>query len=155
MTRSPDTARIILFPPAIVGGMMVLGWLLNFLRPAPVLSASLARGIAIGLVVLSLALALACYRMMQRAGTSVLPARPTTALVTGGPYRWTRNPIYLAEMGVYLAVACWINGLAPFLLFPVLFFLLDWGVVRREETYLSTRFGDEYRAYLRQVRRWF
>jgi protein-S-isoprenylcysteine O-methyltransferase Ste14 len=143
MARNPDTARIIMFPPALVGGMMILGYLLHLFHPIAPLSPRVARGVAAVLLLLSVALAVAAQRVMRRAGTSVLPTRPTTALVTEGPYRWTRNPIYLAELGVYLAVASWVNGLAPLLLFPVLFLLLDWGVVRREEGYLSAKFGPD------------
>jgi protein-S-isoprenylcysteine O-methyltransferase Ste14 len=154
MARNTDTADIICFPPAIVGGTMILGYFLDLLHPIPLLSARLARGIAVALLLLGCALAVAAHRVMRRAGTSVLPAHPTTALVTDGPYRWTRNPIYLAELGVYLAVASWINGLAPVALFPLLFLLLHWGVVRREEAYLSAKFGSDYHAYMLHVRRW-
>jgi len=74
--------------------------------------------------------------------------------VTDGPYRRTRNPLYLAGLGVYLGVAFFINGLAPFLLLVPLAALLHWGIVLREERYLTTKFGEKYRAYETQVRRW-
>lgn len=143
-----------MFPPALVGGMMVLGYLLNLLHPIPLLAPDRARIVSLVVLALSALLAFSAHRVMQRAGTPILPTRPTTALVTAGPYRWTRNPIYLAELGVFLAVASWINGLAPVLLLPVLFLLLDWGVVRREEIYLTAKFGPDYSAFVRRVRRW-
>lgn len=154
MSRDPDTAKIVMFPPALVGGMMVLGFFLDWLHPIPLFSLWLARSLAGVLMLCSVLLAFSAQRVMSRAGTSVRPDRPTTAVVTDGPYRWTRNPIYIAELGVYLAVALWVNGLAPVILFPVLVVALHWGVVRREEEYLSEKFGEPYRAYLTQVRRW-
>jgi protein-S-isoprenylcysteine O-methyltransferase Ste14 len=154
MARDPDTAKIVMFPPVLVGGAMVLGFVLDWLYPIPLLSPGLAHGLSGLLALFSIMLAFSAQRVMSRAGTSVRPDRPTTAVVTDGPYRWTRNPIYIAELGIYVAVALWINGLAPVILFPVLVVALDWGVVRREEAYLSEKFGEPYRTYLTQVRRW-
>lgn len=134
--------------------MMALGYLLHLRYPLPLLPAQAARVLSLALLIFSLFVAFSAAGAMHRAHTSVLPMRPTTALVTSGPYRWSRNPIYIAEMGVYLAVAAWVNGWALVLLFPVLFLLLDRGVVRREEVYLRGKFGPEYEAYMRAVRRW-
>jgi protein-S-isoprenylcysteine O-methyltransferase Ste14 len=75
-------------------------------------------------------------------------------LVTAGPYRWTRNPIYIAGLTVYLGVACVINGPAPFLLLLPLGALLRSGIVLREERYLTAKFGEPYRLYKARVRRW-
>jgi protein-S-isoprenylcysteine O-methyltransferase Ste14 len=91
---------------------------------------------------------------MQRAGTNILPTRPALALVTTGPFERTRNPLYLAAIGVYLGVALWVDGLAPLILLPVVWILLDWGVVRPEERYLAATFGGAYVAYCARVRRW-
>ena len=71
-----------------------------------------------------------------------LPSRPTVALATDGPYRFTRNPLYVAAIGVYLGVTLWVDGLAPLLLLLPMAWLLHRGIVLPEERYLETRFGD-------------
>jgi protein-S-isoprenylcysteine O-methyltransferase Ste14 len=99
-------------------------------------------------------LAGAAAGLFWRARTTVLPHRTTTALVTSGPYRLTRNPLYLS-LGLLMAGGAFAtNSLA------VLAMLLPWavvmryGVIVREERYLEQKFGEDYRAYCRRVRRW-
>ena len=91
---------------------------------------------------------------MKRAGTNVRPDRPSLAIVTDGPFRYSRNPLYLAGLGLYVAVALLVNTLWPFALLPVMLLILDRGIVRREERYLEAKFGGPYRAYRARVRRW-
>jgi len=154
LMRDPDTPDILVFPPILLGGTMLLGALLDWLHPIPLLPPAPARVLGAILFVLSGALGYSAQRALRRAGTNIRPDQPTLALVTGGPYRRTRNPLYLAGLGVYLGVALFINGLAPFLLLVPLAVLLHWGIVLREERYLTTKFGETYRAYQTQVRRW-
>ena len=91
---------------------------------------------------------------MTRAGTSVLPTRPTVALATDGPYRFTRNPLYIAAIGVYLGVTFWVDGLALLLLLFPMARLLHRGIVLPEERYLESKFGERYLVYRSAVRRW-
>jgi protein-S-isoprenylcysteine O-methyltransferase Ste14 len=74
--------------------------------------------------------------------------------VTGGPYRRTRNPMYVAMTLLYLGASLLMNGLWPLLALPVVLAALTFAVIRREERYLSSAFGAEYDAYRRRVRRW-
>jgi len=152
--RDPDVPDILIFPPILLGGVMLLGALLDWLCPIPMLPLAAARVLGASFFVLCAALGYSAQRALRRAGTNISPNEPTLALVTDGPYRRTRNPLYLAGLGVYLGVALFINGLAPFLIFVPLAVLLHWGVVLREERYLTTKFGETYRAYQTQVRRW-
>ena len=92
---------------------------------------------------------------MRRAGTNVRPDKPTTAIVKDGPYRFTRNPIYLANTVLYVGVTLLFNAFWPLLTLVPFFLLLHWGVVRREERYLEARFGETYLDYKSRVRRWF
>jgi protein-S-isoprenylcysteine O-methyltransferase Ste14 len=133
---------------------MLFGVLLDRLCPVPLLPPVPARLLGTALFVLSAILAFAAQRALRRAGTQVSPVQPTLAVATGGPYRWTRNPIYLADLGVYVGVSFFIDGLVPFLLLVPLAALLHWGVVLREERYLAAKFGETYRAYQARVRRW-
>lgn len=152
--RNADTANVLIFPPFLLGGAMVLGALLEWLYPIPLLPPMLARLLGVVLFALGGLLGYSAQRALRRAGTNIRPDQPTLALVTDGPYRWTRNPIYLAGLLVYLGVGFFVNGLAPFLLLPLLIILLRWGIILREERYLTAKFGEPYRNYTSRVSRW-
>jgi len=91
---------------------------------------------------------------MLRARTNIDPYKPSTALVTGGPYRFTRNPIYVAMTLLYVGAALSFRIIPALILLPVALLLLQFGVIRREERYLEAKFGDRYREYRSSVRRW-
>ena len=91
---------------------------------------------------------------MRRAGTNVRPDQPTLVIVVNGPFRFTRNPLYLALTGIYIGLAMLINTAWPVLLLPVLLALMHWGVILREEHYLEAKFGSTYLDYKARVRRW-
>jgi protein-S-isoprenylcysteine O-methyltransferase Ste14 len=91
---------------------------------------------------------------MLRAGTPLDPAEPVSAIVTAGPYQYSRNPIYLGMTLVYLGVAALANSRWPVIALPAMLQVVQRGVIAREERYLVQRFGDEYRRYQASVRRW-
>ncbi|MEO7823063.1 MAG: isoprenylcysteine carboxylmethyltransferase family protein [Gemmatimonadaceae bacterium] len=91
---------------------------------------------------------------MKRVGTNVLPTQPTLALATDGPYRFTRNPLYIAAIGVYLGITFWVDGLALLLLLFPMAWVLHRGIVLPEERYLESKFGERYLVYRSAVRRW-
>jgi protein-S-isoprenylcysteine O-methyltransferase Ste14 len=84
----------------------------------------------------------------------VSPYKPTSALVVDGPYRYSRNPIYLADALIYIGISVVIDTLWPILLLPIALAVLQQGVIAREERYLERKFGDQYRQYQASVRRW-
>jgi protein-S-isoprenylcysteine O-methyltransferase Ste14 len=90
----------------------------------------------------------------RRALTPVSPRRQTTRLVCHGPYRYTRNPDYIGQLALYIGLALALNSLWPLIGLPMLLALIHWGVVLREERYLESKFGQEYREYTARVRRW-
>lgn len=106
-------------------------------------------------IVLGIALSFWSIQQYRRANTSPDPKHRTEALVTGGPYRYSRNPIYIATalMQVGFGIAVNMPGIV-FAVIPALYILRK-GVVLREEAYLEDLFGEEYLAYVSQVRRWF
>jgi len=106
------------------------------------------------LIVIAFALLLWGAATMLRAKTHVDPYQPTTAIVTNGPFRFTRNPLYVAMTIIYIGVALWLGSTTAYLFLPLVHLALHFGVVRREERYLEAKFGDEYRAYCARVRRW-
>ena len=113
---------------------------------------SLWLGLALG--GFGLFLILWAARRFSGAGTAIPPYRPTTALVTDGPYRRSRNPIYLGMAFIYLGVVSGTVSLGALVLLPLVILVMEFGVIRREERYLETRFGAAYRSYRSQVRRW-
>lgn len=128
---------------------------LRWLAPLPIFGTDgWRRLLAAVLLASSLTLAAAAVLTLRRARTPVEPWKPTRSIVDRGPYALSRNPIYLAFLGVQLAYA-WGRGNAwGMLLLPATALLLHWGVIAREERYLRERFGAPYEAYLARVRRW-
>lgn len=94
------------------------------------------------------------FATMVRARTAVIPDKPASHLVTTGPFRFTRNPLYISMILGYLSASVWIGSTPSLLLLPLAIFVLQRFVISREEAYLTRRFGDEYRAYQERVRRW-
>lgn len=154
MTAEPQqTAGVIAPPPLIYAIPLAAGILLNRYLPQPVLPHTWAR--ILGPVITCLTLiALPAALSFRRAGTDPRPWRPTTALVTTGAYRWSRNPMYVGFTCCYIGVALWVNSLWPLLALPAVIAAMNWGVISREEAYLERIFGEPYRAYRTQVRRW-
>jgi protein-S-isoprenylcysteine O-methyltransferase Ste14 len=110
--------------------------------------------LCIALSVLAGLILFAAIRELIRHKTHPSPYRPTAALVVRGIYRFTRNPIYIAFLVIVLAFAVGANDAWLLLSALVLFILLQFGVVKHEERYLSIKFGNSYDDYRRHVRRW-
>lgn len=94
------------------------------------------------------------FATMRRADTPIDPREPVSKLVTGGPFRYTRNPAYLGMASIYSGATILGDSLPSALLFPVVISLMNRGVIKREERYLEEKFGAEYRRYKERVRRW-
>jgi protein-S-isoprenylcysteine O-methyltransferase Ste14 len=90
----------------------------------------------------------------RRAETSMIPFKPSTALVVSGPYRFTRNPMYVGMAALYVALAVALGLIWALILLPIVIVAVDRLVIAREEPYLERTFGDEYREYKQRVRRW-
>ncbi len=150
-----DHPGVVVFPPLLFASCLCAGLLLHWLWPFVTGITRVPRVVAAGLaLVAAAAFGLGGERALHGSGTNVRPDRPTTAIVTGGIYRYTRNPLYLALLSVYAAVAVLANSLWPFALWIVLLPALVTGIVAREERYLEAKFGEEYLAYKARVRRW-
>lgn len=150
-----DTAGVIAPPPLITLAAIGIGFLLEWAWPLAALPAPGARhAIGIALAVVAALAPLDSFRRFRRAGTHVEPDRPTTALVTGGLYRFSRNPIYLAMIVGTIAVGIAAGSIWVIVMAAPLAATLDRFVVAREERYLARRFGSTYAAYRARVRRW-
>ena len=150
----PATSGVKFPPPLVYVGGLVAGWLLGRVWPLGGFRdgwadpASLVAGAA------GAALVAAALGLFRRAGTDPLPMRPTTTLVFAGPYRFTRNPMYLGMALIYLSFALLFDLPWALALLPVVLLVVQTQVIAREERYLEAKFGDEYRAYRGRVRRW-
>ena len=100
-------------------------------------------------------MAISSARAFRRAGTPVVPFEPSTTLVTGGWFRMTRNPMYLGLSLILFGVALIDGTLGAFLPLPVFVAVLHFRFIRAEERFLEGIFGDQYRDYRAQVRRWW
>src|SRR5262245_40603392 len=144
-------------PPLAFAIPFVAGWLLNLARPMPLAGPDRRAALWLaGAVLMALGFALAIWagRTFRRAGTPVNPFEPSSALVRQGPFRFSRNPIYLGMALMYLGGSVLANTFWPVLLLPIALVVLYFTVIRREERYLSAKFGATYDEYRRQVRRW-
>jgi protein-S-isoprenylcysteine O-methyltransferase Ste14 len=151
---APDNPGVVAPPPLIFAGTLAIGLSLNRLRPTPFLLRGLSRTLGPALTAGGLLLGIWGFREMRRAGTNVQTRKPTTAIVEAGPYRYTRNPLYVGMTMIYCGVAAIANALPPMLLLPLVLRVMRRGVIEREERYLEGKFGDEYRRYKGRVRRW-
>jgi protein-S-isoprenylcysteine O-methyltransferase Ste14 len=91
---------------------------------------------------------------MKKAGTNVNPAEPALTIVRGGPYRFTRNPMYLALCLLQVALGFFLNDWITLLFVVPFALIMHYGVVLREERYLTAKFGEPYLELKRAVRRW-
>ncbi len=141
-------------PPLVYLGSIGLGLLAHLAWPVALLPASVSMPIGVMVVLVAGALLISAVRTLRKAGTPVPGNRPTTTIVRAGPYRFSRNPAYLAFTLFQIGLAAWANSLGVLLtLFPALA-LMVLVVIPREERYLEARFPAEYPPYKRAVRRW-
>jgi protein-S-isoprenylcysteine O-methyltransferase Ste14 len=153
-----DSAGVRVPPPLYYVVGFLVGWAINRWIGGPVVpsdaapSARLVPGVLF--MVVGVVIGASAVWAVKRAGSNVAPIRPTTALVTTGPYRWTRNPMYLS-LGLFsTGLAVVLNLLWPLILLPFVVWVVRRWVIVREEAYLNRVFGREYRRYRERVPRW-
>ena len=157
MSKTPvDHPGVRVPPPLIFLGLVVVGPLLDrLLGFAPLRVVEPLRTVLVVLLVgAGLAAVLAAIRGFARAGTRVEPWAPSSAIVSNGLYRLSRNPMYVGMAVVMLGLALILASPSSFLMVVVGVLVIDRFVIRREEAYLEGKFGEEYRDYRRRVRRW-
>jgi protein-S-isoprenylcysteine O-methyltransferase Ste14 len=151
-----DVAGVIALPPFIFLGFLAAATVFEAIVPLPVLGRHpIARYVVgaalavVGFVMIGLG-----TRRFVAAGTNIPPNLPTTELVVEGIYGRTRNPLYLGSTLVYLGLSVAAGSLWALVLSVPLLWVMNVGVIAREERYLERKFGDAYRAYRARVRRW-
>ena len=144
-------------PPFVFVAGWVAAWLLHQRLPFEIDGggASMPQQ-AVGIVLLASGLTLMGWALatFARARTPIVPVRPARVLVRTGPFRFSRNPMYVGMTAAYVGLAVLVNQAWPILFLPTVLIVLLFGVIRREERHLHSAFPDEYAAYCRRVRRW-
>ena len=152
MTDVPNLGLI--RPPWVYLASLVTGALLQLVAPLPFLPRTLGVALGVPLVVLAIALLWFSVARFRAAGTPVPARKPTTTIVRSGPYRFSRNPIYLAFSLFQLGIALGLNSLWLLATLVAAMAWMDLVVIRKEESYLERKFGSEYLGYKAAVRRW-
>lgn len=167
MTANRDIPGVIAPPPLIYLGFLLVGWaIFRFANPEVLgeaarwlklgfgLETQTRRYVSLALIIGGLLLDGAAAGYFRRLGTAVEPWKPSTVLATDGLYRLSRNPIYLGFALTYVGLAIAMDSVLTLLLLIPCLFVVDRFVIRREERYLSAKFGADYDAYRARVRRW-
>jgi len=145
-----DNPGVIVFPPLILLGVLVLGLLLDYLVPLGIL-ATLPH---IARFLFGASFPIRVRRAFEAAGTNIRPDQPTTAIVTTGLFAHARNPVYLGGLIAILGLALMLGADWIAILIVPAFLVLHYGVVLREERYLEAKFGAPYLAYKQSVPRY-
>ena len=141
-------------PPFVYLGSSALGLVLHLLWPARLVPLPVSTPVGAIVTVLAIALFVSAVRTLRAAGTAIPGNRPTTAIVRTGPYRFSRNPIYLAFSLLQLGISIWVNSVWLLATLAGAVALIYYVVIRREERYLERKFGAQYLDYKASVRRW-
>jgi protein-S-isoprenylcysteine O-methyltransferase Ste14 len=147
-------ARVRTVPPLVFMATLAAGWLLDLAVPLALPISSVGRWSGVVLLVCGVALMAWAVATMRRAHTTVIPWKAVSHLVTSGPFRISRNPIYLGDVLAYLGATLLLGTWWPLVLLPFALVALHRLVIVREEEYLAARFGGDYAAYRSRVRRW-
>src|SRR5262245_20252616 len=149
-----DKPGVIMLPPALYGIGLAVVLLLRWFWPLPIRESALPFWFGLSLLVAGGALGVWGQTIMAAARTNVSPSLPTTAIVTAGPFRISRNPLYLALNLLFVGLTVAINTYWGVVALAFLLPVLHYGVVLREERYLERKFGDGYLRYKARVRRY-
>jgi protein-S-isoprenylcysteine O-methyltransferase Ste14 len=153
LPKHSETVGAHLPAPLVFAGLFAVGLGLNWFLPHVDFTGKV-RAIGWGVAIAGFAgVGLPGIIALRRAGTSPNPNRPTAALVVSGPYRFTRNPLYLSMALIYAGIALVAASLSVLVLLPVAMVIVNRNAML-EEAYLERRFGNAYRAYKARVRRW-
>ena len=150
-----DAAKVWVLPPALYLTALVVGVVLHWLVPLGFAEGSTARlGLGVAAIAAGLAIIRAAFSVFKRIGQDPNPRTSTPVITRDGPYRFTRNPMYLGLslilLGLGVALA---NGWIVVMLVPTLA-IMHYGVILPEERYLERKFGEEYARFRASVRRW-
>lgn len=149
-----DSAGVIIFPPFLYIISLSLGLLLSYLVPFRLLYKPWTFIVGGTLLFCSLLLFFSAVSLFKKSKTTIHPTGSTTCIVYKGVYKHTRNPMYISLTLFYLGISIMLNAWISFFLLIPLLVIVQKGIVVKEEKYLTSKFGEEYLAYKKKVRRW-
>ena len=149
-----DTVAYRVWPPVAIGAPLLVGWLVTLVFGDPVHLGGWRVPLGWALVVFFVGWNGWSLWLFRRHQTGLLPGQATHALIEEGPFRVSRNPLYLGLLALYLGLALLAPTLWGLVLIPAAVLLLVRGAIQPEERYLRERFGARYDDYARRVRRW-
>jgi protein-S-isoprenylcysteine O-methyltransferase Ste14 len=149
-----DAPSVKIIPPLVYLAGLVIGFLANIWMPITVVSDLVAWAVGGILIICGAVLTGSALFKFKQVGTTVRPDCAPSALVTAGPYKVTRNPMYLGLAFVYLGIAIAGQSVWALILLPVVMLIVQRGAIEPEEAFLEKRFGAEYSSYKENVRRW-
>jgi len=149
-----DHAQVKFPPPLIFLILIGLAYLLHRVLPVELGVPDAFTNVGIAITLFGVAVVILINGTFKRSSTAIEPWKPTTALITSGFYRWSRNPIYLGFCLFNIGIGLALNSLWIVLSFVPGAVLVYYIAIAREEAYLERAFGDEYLAYKAKVRRW-
>lgn len=149
-----DHAQVMVPPPLVFLGYLMGAVILNWIVPFPAPWTFVWRVVGGLMVIAGFSLAGSAISQMRTAHTSPNPRQAVTALVTSGPYRFTRNPIYLGFLFIYLGFTLLDGTLWGLIASPFLVWTITQAVIHAEEIYLEGKFGEQYEEYRSGVRQW-
>jgi protein-S-isoprenylcysteine O-methyltransferase Ste14 len=141
-------------PPTYLFFGLIAMLLMHFLLSGPRLISGAWRLVGVAIMLLGAILTVWADALFKKLGTEIKPFRASRLVVVDGPFRFSRNPMYLGFMGIFTGAAVMAGTLVPFLLAAVMFWLFSTRFVIPEERHMEEQFGDKYREYRSQVRRW-
>ena len=143
-----------LWPPVALGVPLLVGWLFTVYWGDPVGLGVWRNPVGWALTLFFIAWNGWSLWLFRRHRTGLLPGQPTNSIIEEGPFRISRNPLYVGLLALYLGLALLAPTVWGLALFPAAVLLLLWGSILPEERYLHERFGAPYDDYRRRVRRW-
>jgi protein-S-isoprenylcysteine O-methyltransferase Ste14 len=150
-----DKAGVLIFPPLLLAGGIAFGAVVSLIFPVHRIAATYAIPSAVCTIIAALGIDRWAQRSLRMANTAVHPANASTAVVCGGPFKYSRNPIYLAQGLLLISAGLLLRNLAYFVALVPWYVVMRFGIIAREERYLARKFGAEYAGYRGRVRRWF
>ena len=154
MLPSPTGAQVRLIPPVVYFVPFTVMWAMHWWRPWTIPGGVALTVAGLALVLTGIGLSVWTVSTFARAHTTVIPWDHVSAMVTTGPFRISRNPIYLSDAIAYLGGTLLVHSWWPLLVLPGILWVMRRKVIDREELYLAERFGEAYREYQLRVRRW-
>ena len=149
-----DRPNLFPWPPVLLGLSILAGWALGELVPIEVASSAFAQFTGLGFIAVALAIDVWASLTFRKARSTALPHRGTDALVTEGPFQYSRNPIYLGNLLILGGIGLLLASIWHIALVAPLGLVLTRVAIAREEAHLYAKFPQQWAQYSSQVRRW-